>query len=185
MDRVMNWLQTNEQKVLMWANRRRVHKGMGRWMDRWLSAVTHMGGATFTLASAILCVIFAPNPWHTAGWQCAAAVAASHIPVAVIKRKYRRLRPHQAIPHVQTGRKPLCDSSFPSGHTTAIFAWLTPWLIVDTALLPALLPMAIVLGVSVAWSRMYLGLHYPSDVAAGALLGSLTSLAVSAFWSLS
>jgi undecaprenyl-diphosphatase len=86
---------------------------------------------------------------------------------------------------VQTGRKPLCDSSFPSGHTTAIFAWLTPWLIADTALLPVLLPAALVLGISVGWSRMYLGLHYPSDVAAGALLGSLTSLAVSALWSLS
>ncbi|MFC5648278.1 phosphatase PAP2 family protein [Paenibacillus solisilvae] len=184
MDRMMDWLLLSEQRMLLWANRRPVHQGINMWLSRWLGFITHTGGATFTLVSALLCALLAPGPWRTAGLQCAAGVAISHIPVAIVKRKFSRLRPYQAMPYLNTCRKPLHDSSFPSGHTTAIFAWLTPWLLADLSLLPLLLPIALVLGISVAWSRMYLGLHYPSDVAAGSVLGLLTSSLVAAAWSM-
>lgn len=184
MNRMMFWLLINEQRMLLWVNRRTARPVVDAWLGGWLGMITHMGGATFTLVTALLCAILAPEPWQSAGWQCAAAVAISHIPVAIVKRNFRRLRPYQALPDVHTCRNPLRDSSFPSGHTTAIFAWLTPWLLVDAASLSLLLPVALVIGLSVAWSRMYLGLHYPSDVAAGALLGSLTSVLVALSWSL-
>ncbi|MDG0809574.1 phosphatase PAP2 family protein [Cohnella rhizosphaerae] len=64
--------------------------------------------------------------------------------------------------------------SFPSGHTTAAFAMLTPWMIASPALIPLLLPI----GAGVALSRVYFGLHYPSDTVAGMLLGSATALLV-------
>lgn len=175
----------HEQRIFFWANRRPSHQGLNKWLSNWLGTVTHLGGATFTLASAFFFALAAPGPWSMAGWQSMAAVAISHIPVAVVKRKYRRLRPYQTLAAVHTCKKPLRDSSFPSGHTTAIFAWLLPWLLVDSALLPILLPVALLLGVSVAWSRMYLGLHYPSDVTVGAALGSLTSVLVSSAWAFS
>lgn len=180
---MMFWVLTHDQRLLMWANRRPSHRGLGLWLGRWLSTITHTGGATFTLATALLIALLGSGSWSTAGWQCVAAIALSHIPVAIVKRKFSRLRPYQAIAAVNVCKKPLCDSSFPSGHTTAIFAWLMPWLLVDAALLPILLPIAILLGISVGWSRMYLGLHYPSDVAVGAILGSSTSLLISAAWS--
>lgn len=183
MSRVVYWLQSNEQRIFLWVNRGPSHRGLNKWLGRWLNMITHTGGATFTLVTALLCALLASEPWHTAGWQAAIAVAISHLPVALVKRKFRRLRPHQALPKVNTVLKPLCDSSFPSGHTTAIFAWLMPWLAAESALMPLLLPVALILGVSVGWSRMYLGLHYPSDVAAGAVLGSLTSMLVCAAWS--
>jgi undecaprenyl-diphosphatase len=182
MERMVDWLLTGDRLLLRWANRRPVRRRLNVWLGRWLGTVTHLGGATFTLGSSLLCALAAPAPWRDAGLQCAAAVAVSHIPVAVVKRKLRRLRPYQALAFVHACRKPLRDSSFPSGHTTAIFAWLTPWLLADTSMLPLLLPPALFIGATVAWSRMYLGLHYPSDVAAGALLGSLTSLLVSSAW---
>ena len=146
MDRMVCWLVSSEQRMLHWANRRPVHQGMNLWLSRWLGLITHTGGATFTLVSALLCALLAPGPWRTAGWQCAVGVAVSHIPVAVVKRKLSRLRPYQALPYLNTCRKPLHDSSFPSGHTTAIFAWLMPLLLADAALLPLLLPIALVLG---------------------------------------
>ncbi|NBD27614.1 phosphatase PAP2 family protein [Paenibacillus glycinis] len=183
MDNMVFWALTHEQRVFFWANRRPSHEGLNRWLSRWLGSITHTGGATFTLLSSLLLALAAPGLWSIAGWQSFAAVAVSHIPVAVVKRKFCRLRPYQALEAVHTCRKPLHDSSFPSGHTTAIFAWLMPWLLVDYALLPILLPVAILIGGSVAWSRMYLGLHYPSDVTVGAVLGSLTSVLVSAAWS--
>ncbi|UVI31476.1 phosphatase PAP2 family protein [Paenibacillus spongiae] len=185
MERMVTWLQKFEQALLQRANRRPAHARINLWLGRWLGTVTHMGGATFTLVTALLCAFLASRPWSTAGLQCLTAIIISHIPVAVVKRIFRRLRPYQALPNVNTGRKPLRDPSFPSGHTTAIFAWLTPWLLIDTALLTLMLPIAVILGVSVAWSRMFLGLHYPSDVVAGAIIGSSTAAIVSLSWPLS
>ncbi|WP_445670198.1 phosphatase PAP2 family protein [Paenibacillus sp. PL2-23] len=168
--------------MLIWANRRPSGNRLFIALDRWLSTVTHMGGATFTLATALLCALLAPAPWSTAGWQSLAAVVISHIPVAIVKRKLKRLRPYQALPDVNTCPKPLSDSSFPSGHTTAIFAWIVPLLLIGGLWTIAIAPVAALVALSVAWSRMYLGLHYPSDVAAGAMIGIGTALAVNALW---
>ena len=168
--------------MLIWANRRPSGGRAFMALDRWLGTVTHMGGATFTLAAAILIALLAPAPWNTAGWQSLAAVALSHLPVAIVKRKLKRLRPYQALPDVNTCPKPLTDSSFPSGHTTAIFAWIVPLLLTGNLWTIVIAPAAIIIAFSVAWSRMYLGLHYPSDVAAGAMIGTATAFAVNALW---
>ncbi|CAM4011961.1 phosphatase PAP2 family protein [Paenibacillus alkaliterrae] len=182
MERMIGWLKTNEQRMLIWANRRPAGGKGHRLLGRWLSTVTHMGGATFTLATALLYALLAPAPWSMTGWQCLAAVIISHLPVAVVKRKFKRLRPYQALPDVHTCPKPLVDSSFPSGHTTAIFAWIVPILLTSGIWLALLIPILLLIGISVGWSRMYLGLHYPSDIVAGAFIGTLTAFAVHYSW---
>ncbi|MNZ76189.1 putative undecaprenyl-diphosphatase YbjG [compost metagenome] len=182
MERMIDWLRTNEQRILIWANRRPSGGKRHRILHNWLSTITHMGGATFTLATALLYALLAPSPWSITGWQCLTAVIISHIPVAIVKRKFKRLRPYQALPDVNTCPKPLVDSSFPSGHTTAIFAWLVPILLTSGIWLMLLVPAALLIGGSVGWSRMYLGLHYPSDVAAGAIIGTVTAIAVNYSW---
>lgn len=183
--RMIGWLRMKERRMLMWANSKPLNKTTNRWVGRWLSTITHTGGATFTLVTSALAALAAPVPWKTTGLQCLLAVVASHLPVAFVKRTIKRLRPYQALHGVRTYKNPLVDSSFPSGHTTAVFAWLVPILVTTAreapAAFPVVLPASVVIGLSVAWSRMFLGLHYPSDVAAGALLGSLTALATCAF----
>ncbi|MBB6696109.1 phosphatase PAP2 family protein [Cohnella xylanilytica] len=150
-----------------------------RWnrevLNRLFFLLTLMGGATFCLGVSLAAGLFAPGAWGTAGWQALAAVAFSHLPVAIAKRSAPRRRPHQVYPQANTGKRPLQDPSFPSGHTTAAFAMLTPWMMAEPLLIPLLLPVAI----GVALSRIYFGLHFPSDTAAGALLGSSTALLVS------
>ncbi|WP_027092878.1 phosphatase PAP2 family protein [Cohnella thermotolerans] len=152
-----------------------------RWnreaLNRLFFVLTLMGGATFCLGFSLLAGLFGHGAWSTAGWQSLAAVAVSHLPVAIAKRSAPRKRPYQVYPHANTGKRPLRDPSFPSGHTTAAFAMLTPWMMAQPLLIPLLLPIAF----GVALSRVYFGLHYPSDTAAGALLGSVTALLVS-FW---
>ncbi|WP_217595283.1 phosphatase PAP2 family protein [Cohnella sp. GbtcB17] len=131
-----------------------------------------IGGATFSLCVSLAVGLLADGIWRTAGWQALAAVVISHIPVALAKRLSPRSRPYQVLPQARTGPRPLQDPSFPSGHTTAAFALLTPWMVASPALIPLLLPI----GAGVALSRVYFGLHYPSDTVAGMLLGTATAL---------
>ncbi|MBV8032682.1 MAG: phosphatase PAP2 family protein [Betaproteobacteria bacterium] len=85
-----------------------------------------------------------------------------------LKRGTVRMRPYQAVQGVAVGAVPLDRFSFPSGHTLHAVAFT----IVAGSYYPALaLPLA-VFTVLTAISRVVLGLHYPSDVLAGALIGA-------------
>ncbi|HZO97052.1 MAG TPA: phosphatase PAP2 family protein [Gaiellaceae bacterium] len=87
---------------------------------------------------------------------------------AAVKAAVPRARPHVhalvARPH---------GHSFPSGHATTSFACAT----VLALALPRLRVPLLVLAAAVAWSRVYVGVHFPLDVLAGALLGAALGLA--------
>lgn len=93
----------------------------------------------------------------------------------ILKNLVARPRPYEMV----AGLMPLiprpADYSFPSGHTGSSFA--------AAVVLYGQLPKkwgiaALVLAVLISISRLYLGVHYPSDVLAGALIGSMIGLAV-------
>jgi membrane-associated phospholipid phosphatase len=63
-------------------------------------------------------------------------------------------------------------NSFPSGHTTAISAFTVPLLLWRRWLALLAIPLVVI----VAASRVYLGAHHPSDIVAGAILGTLVAV---------
>jgi undecaprenyl-diphosphatase len=101
-----------------------------------------------------------------ARWRAATAtVAGAYVFNTALKFAVRRPRPQLA------GLPPLTGTptqlSFPSAHATSSFAAARAY---SAAGAPAL-PLSL-LASGLAASRLYLGVHYPSDVIAGALLGS-------------
>ncbi len=103
------------------------------------------------------------------------AVAASSLAAALgiglfiwLKRKTRRRRPCAIEPHCWAKLLPPDHFSFPSGHSITAFAVTLPLGLFYPALMLGLLFCA----VSVAVSRVILGLHFLSDVVAGSAIGS-------------
>ncbi|GAB1259230.1 phosphatase PAP2 family protein [Aurantivibrio plasticivorans] len=85
-----------------------------------------------------------------------------------LKNSCKRNRPPQVISGFQSIITASDKFSFPSGHTSAAFMLATLVYLINPALGAFLYPWA----ASVAVSRVVLGVHFPTDTLAGAILGS-------------
>lgn len=115
----------------------------------------------------------------SAAWGLLALVLSLLFNNMLLKHLIARSRPYDCIRGLIPLITPPTDYSFPSGHTAASFA--------VGVLLFRKLPKrygipALVLAALIGFSRLYLGVHYPSDVLAGALLGTGISYAAEVFW---
>ena len=95
--------------------------------------------------------------------DAAAQGVADALKSAVGSRRPHGYDPLVAVPH---------SPSFPSGHATSSFACAT----VLCALAPRLSPAFVLLAAAIAYSRLYVGVHWPLDVVAGAALGVAIAL---------
>lgn len=91
----------------------------------------------------------------------------------MLKRGTVRPRPFQVMPGIAAGAPALDTFSFPSGHTLHAVAFT----LVACSYYPDLAVVLIPFTMLTAASRVVLGLHYPSDVLAGAAIGAAVALA--------
>ena len=85
----------------------------------------------------------------------------------ILKNIFARIRPYNMIEGIELLIAPLSDFSFPSGHTLSSFAAA---MIIFAANKRWGIP-AFILASLIAFSRMYLFVHYPTDIIAGILIG--------------
>ncbi len=104
----------------------------------------------------------------------AAAAAGSHLIYAFAKRRIKRLRPFERDANIESVARVLDRYSFPSGHCMTLTAVAVPII----AAIPVWWPAAVLTFMLVALCRLLAGHHYPSDLAAGALIGLLVSVPV-------
>jgi undecaprenyl-diphosphatase len=105
---------------------------------------------------------------------CVGAVAVAMAVDQALKYLIARPRPWSVLPETHVVGTLEMSASFPSGHTTASFALAMAAALVFRRLGPWPLVAAALVG----FSRIVVGMHYPGDVLAGALLGTLTPLAL-------
>lgn len=142
------------------------------WVDRGLRLVTHAGGATVTVALCLM-LLALPSTRHL-GLAAGMANLLSHLAVQALKRTVVRRRPTVALPHL-TALAELPDHlSFPSGHSAAAMAIAASICLTEPL---AGIP-AVALALLVGASRVYLRVHYLTDVVVGQFLGATTAVLV-------
>jgi undecaprenyl-diphosphatase len=133
----------------------------------------YVSGSELLFAAVIVVLLLMPGShrveWRRAGVAAAASAALALLVAHVLATLIDRPRPfvaHAGTIHAFLAHAP--DPSFPSEHATAAFAIATAVALRLRPLGAVLLVLAFVL----AAGRVFLGLHYPADVLAGAVLGA-------------
>jgi undecaprenyl-diphosphatase len=90
----------------------------------------------------------------------------------LLKNSCKRNRPEAALQGFSSFIKPSDQFSFPSGHTSAAFMVA----VVLANFMPALLFFLFAWSTLVGFSRIALGVHFPTDIVVGALMGSSVGL---------
>lgn len=121
----------------------------------------------------------APRAVAASVWAAAGTVAAVGLNQPLVNA-VQRARPYNALPHVEVLVSRSHDYSFPSDHTvTAGAAVAGLWIIAHYGTKAArwLAATGTLLALLLAFSRVYVGAHYPGDVTAGLLYGAAISIA--------
>lgn len=129
------------------------------------------GGAMWIVLGVALLV---PRRTRRAGVAVLVALAVSELVVDdVLKPLIARPRPCQVDGSLATPVPCPGDWSFPSGHTTKAFAAATALVVSLPRGARRFAAPVVALAALMGFSRLYLGVHYPTDVLAGAVLGAV------------
>lgn len=161
----MEWLWTLDGNILLW-----IQENMrADWMTPFWKGITFLGnvGWFWIVASLILLI---PKKTRMIGLTALIAIAIGALITNVcLKNIVARTRPYEVVDGLTRLIEAQHDYSFPSGHTCVSFAAAGVYFSMFSKRFWAW--SSIVLATLIMFSRLYVGVHYPTDVLAGLLAG--------------
>ena len=140
--------------------------------------ITHLGDTAFIWIFMAAVFFVFPRTRETGLRVIAALLGSLAVNNLILKNLVARVRPYEVIEGLELLIERQPDWSFPSGHSAASFAAATViWLSHRRTGWPA-----VVLAGLIALSRLYVGVHYPTDVMFGALSGIIIGVIVCRVW---
>src|SRR5437868_10051411 len=135
--------------------------------DRYVTTLSDLGEGLGWVAAGIALAWLGGPKGRRAGLATAiASLGTTYVVQRLVKPVFRRKRPWVERDVLVVGIK-TADASFPSGHSASSFAAATAL----ASFYPKAAPLVFALATGVGLSRVHLGHHFPSDVAAGGLIG--------------
>lgn len=145
------------------------------FLDPIMIVITQLGSFGFAISIPLILICSSRETTYNLGLNMAIALFCSSVIVFAIKIAIQRPRPYAIFDEIRANLIPKDQNSFPSGHTCAA---MTMSVVLAQTIPTVLAPVIITLGILVGISRMYLGVHYPSDVLFGGGIALLTSLKI-------
>ena len=137
--------------------------------------ITHLGdkGLFWIILSLLLLI---KKSTRKTGFLSLLSLLVTFLIVNVcMKNGFARIRPYETLTDLLLLIEKQSDFSFPSGHSASSFASA----IVLFKRLPKRYGIPIlILAILIAFSRLYMGVHYPTDILAGILIGSIVALLI-------
>lgn len=154
-----------------------IHTTVSPTLDRVAVTLTKLGGfkGLFPVAMVIALVLLYQRQWRSLTYLLV-TLWGSRLIESTAKESLHRVRPH-----LWESLSPKSNYAFPSGHAVAsmtfvatlvILMWGTRWCWLMLSLGSAFV-------VAIAWSRLYLGVHFPSDILAGWMVALAWAIGVS------
>ena len=153
-----------EGSILLWIQNN-LRSG---FLDPIMKAITMLGDKGLIWILITLALLIARRT-RKLGVMCAASMVFGLIVTnLIIKNWAARIRPYEMVQGLNCIVPLAKDWSFPSGHTTNSLA--CAWVLFRKAPKKFGVP-ALILAILIAFSRLYVGIHYPTDVLGGTLIG--------------
>ena len=153
--KILDWFQTLHTPVL----------------DKFMTSVTKLGNAGIFWIILTVLFLLIPKMRKTGVVMAAALIIDLLLCNVLLKNLGARTRPYDVNTGIQLLVAKLRDYSFPSGHTAASFASVTALYLSGER---RIWIIALVISCLIAVSRLYLYVHYPTDVLGGIIFGCLS-----------
>nr|WP_294999972.1 phosphatase PAP2 family protein [uncultured Methanobrevibacter sp.] len=159
------------------------------FLDAVMPAITDLGGFVFLLLIVIIVILYAKiSKRETLKKVAIVALIAllfSDVITLLLKHIIQEPRPFMALDNVRLLIVEDDPCSFPSGHASSVFAVVSVFIFNMEKLVRkyhlAISAVLLVFAIAILFSRVYCGVHYPDDVAAGAIIGIFGALIVNRF----
>ena len=139
------------------------------YLDKAFCMLTELGGVFFHVLLVLTLTAFPST--RAIGIKLGIIEIVVTLVVQIFKYLVARVRPYDNLLNVIALRTEK-DFSFPSGHTATSFACA----VFLSSMLSGVGLLVMLLAALIGYSRIYLGVHYPSDVIAGGMIGALFTL---------
>lgn len=143
------------------------------FLNQIMISFTNLGNQGFIWVCLTLILLIIPNTRKIGGVLLIALIIDTFICNICLKNIFMRPRPCTLNPTIKLLISKPTDYSFPSGHTAASFTIVSALYLLNQK---KLFGISLVLACLISFSRMYLYVHYPSDILGGILVGIICGI---------
>lgn len=143
-------------------------------LDKFMVTITSLGNLSIIWIAFII-IFLSTKEYKTMGKVMVLGFILNLIIVnLLLKNIFARVRPFNIVNHADLLIPTLKDGSFPSGHTSYAFTIFT--IVLFMAKKKSLKVLTGILAVLIAFSRLYLYVHFPTDVIGGVIIGFILAI---------